>query len=41
MTYALSRQLMKQNNYFGAMMVEMGDADGLLSGISQSYPETI
>ena len=41
MTYALARQLMKQNNYFGAMMVEMGDADGLLSGISQSYPETI
>ena len=23
------------------MMVEMGDADGLLSGISQSYPETL
>ncbi|MGZ3689518.1 MAG: phosphate acyltransferase, partial [Bdellovibrionota bacterium] len=40
-TFAHARQLMKQNNYFGAMMVEMGHADGLLSGISQSYPETI
>jgi malate dehydrogenase (oxaloacetate-decarboxylating)(NADP+) len=40
-TLALARQLMKQNNYYGAMMVEMGDADGLLSGVSQSYPETI
>ncbi len=33
--------LMKQANYFGAMMVEMGHADTLLNGISQSYPETI
>ena len=40
-TFALGRQIMKQNNYFGAMMVELGHADGLLSGISQSYPETI
>ena len=23
------------------MMVEMGDADGLLNGLTQSYPETI
>jgi malate dehydrogenase (oxaloacetate-decarboxylating)(NADP+) len=40
-THALARQLMKETNYFGAMMVEVGDADGLLSGISQGYPETI
>jgi malate dehydrogenase (oxaloacetate-decarboxylating)(NADP+) len=40
-TYSLARQTMKNNNYFGAMMVEMGDADGLLGGISQSYPEMI
>ena len=40
-TQPLARQLMKQTNYFGAMMVEMGDADGLLNGISQSYPETL
>ena len=39
--FALARTLMKQPNYFGAMMVEMGHAEGLLNGISQSYPETI
>ncbi|MCM2321896.1 MAG: NADP-dependent malic enzyme [Oligoflexia bacterium] len=40
-TLELARQLIKQSNYFGAMMVELGHADGLLSGISQSYPETL
>ncbi len=40
-TMELARNMMKQSNYFGAMMVELGHADGLLSGISQSYPETI
>lgn len=40
-TLAVAKQLMRQNNYFGAMMVEMGHADGLLNGISQSYPETL
>ncbi|MBI3294420.1 MAG: NADP-dependent malic enzyme [Deltaproteobacteria bacterium] len=33
--------LMKNENYFGSMMVRRGDADGLLSGVTQSYPETI
>jgi malate dehydrogenase (oxaloacetate-decarboxylating)(NADP+) len=40
-TFQLGRSLMKQNNYYGAMMVELGHADGLLSGMTQSYPETI
>jgi malate dehydrogenase (oxaloacetate-decarboxylating)(NADP+) len=40
-TMDLARQLMKQNNYYGSMMVELGHADGLMSGISQSYPETL
>jgi len=40
-TLELARNLMKQNNYFGSMMVEEGYADGLLGGISQSYPETL
>ncbi|HLD99288.1 MAG TPA: NADP-dependent malic enzyme [Bdellovibrionota bacterium] len=40
-TLGLARRIVEQNNYFGAMMVEMGDADGLLNGIAQSYPETI
>ena len=41
MTPAMARTLMKQVNYFGPMMVEMGHADAVLNGISQSYPETI
>ncbi|MFZ2446513.1 MAG: NADP-dependent malic enzyme [Syntrophobacteraceae bacterium] len=28
-------------NYFGAMMVRMGDADGLVGGVNQHYPDTI
>jgi malate dehydrogenase (oxaloacetate-decarboxylating)(NADP+) len=36
-----ARTLLKQPNYFGSMMVENGDADALLSGVSQSYPDTI
>jgi malate dehydrogenase (oxaloacetate-decarboxylating)(NADP+) len=41
MTYYLARNIMKQNIYYGAMMVEMGHADGMVAGISQNYPETI
>ncbi|PRQ09714.1 NADP-dependent malic enzyme [Enhygromyxa salina] len=33
--------VMRRNNFFGTMMVERGDADGLVSGIQYSYPETI
>ena len=36
-----ARKRMRLRNYFGTMMVQMGDADGLISGITQSYPETI
>jgi len=35
------RQIKKNRNYFGAMMVHMGDADTLLSGIEHHYPDTI
>ncbi|MGK5085264.1 NADP-dependent malic enzyme [Bdellovibrionota bacterium FG-1] len=40
-TLTRARELIQRNNYFGPMMVEMGDADALLNGVSQSYPETI
>ncbi|HEX6199359.1 MAG TPA: NADP-dependent malic enzyme, partial [Thermoanaerobaculia bacterium] len=33
--------LRARRNYFGAMMVRMGDADGLISGLTQYYNETI
>jgi malate dehydrogenase (oxaloacetate-decarboxylating)(NADP+) len=41
MTLTLARELIQRNNYFGPMMVELGDADALLNGVAQSYPETI
>jgi malate dehydrogenase (oxaloacetate-decarboxylating)(NADP+) len=34
-------ELMKNPNYYGAMMVHNGDADGLVSGLTKHYPETI
>ena len=36
-----ARKLMRERNYFGSMMVEMGDADALISGISRNYRATI
>jgi malate dehydrogenase (oxaloacetate-decarboxylating)(NADP+) len=41
MTPPRADRVMKHRNYFGSMMVEAGDADGLLNGLTQSYPETI
>jgi len=34
-------ELMHDRNIFGSMMVRMGDADALVSGVSHNYPETI
>ncbi|MFA6686324.1 MAG: phosphate acyltransferase, partial [Desulfuromonas sp.] len=36
-----TRTMKHQRNYFGAMMVHVGDADAMLSGINHHYPETI
>jgi malate dehydrogenase (oxaloacetate-decarboxylating)(NADP+) len=40
-TEHLADILLRRNNYFGTMMVQRGDADGLVSGVNYSYPETI
>lgn len=32
---------MRERNYFGAMMVELGQADALISGLTRQYPDTI
>lgn len=40
-TLAVAKVLMKQYNYYGSMMVELGHADGFLSGMTQSYAETL
>ena len=36
-----SNKLMKDRNYFGCMMVETGEADCMISGLSRNYPDTI
>ena len=36
-----ARKLMRERNYFGSMMVETGEADALISGISRNYRTTI
>ncbi len=33
--------LMRDPNYFGAMMVECGDADAMVGGLTYHYPQTI
>ena len=36
-----SKRLLKTANIFGMMMVRNGDADGLISGLTQHYPFTV
>ena len=36
-----ARKLMRERNYFGSMMVELGLADALISGITRNYPNTL
>ena len=36
-----ARVLVNDRNVFGSMMVHMGDADALVSGVSQHFPDTI
>ncbi|MBL7833021.1 MAG: NADP-dependent malic enzyme [Cyclobacteriaceae bacterium] len=35
------QQLLRDRNYYGAMMVEVGEADALVSGLTKDYPKTI
>lgn len=34
-------QLMRERNHFGAMMVEMGDADAMISGLTRNYRDVV
>jgi malate dehydrogenase (oxaloacetate-decarboxylating)(NADP+) len=36
-----STKIMKDRNYFGCMMVETGEADAVISGLTRNYPEAI
>ncbi len=40
-TRSEARDLMENSNYYGAMMVRVGDADGFIAGVAQHYPDTI
>jgi malate dehydrogenase (oxaloacetate-decarboxylating)(NADP+) len=39
--YYEAKKVMRDRNYFGSMMVEMGDADAMISGLTKNYPDTI
>lgn len=41
MTRGLARSLMVKSNYYGCMMLAADEADGLVSGLKQPYPETL
>ncbi len=34
-------KIMRDRNYFGCMMVETGEADAMISGLTKNYPDTI
>ncbi|MDQ2720760.1 MAG: NADP-dependent malic enzyme [Bacteroidota bacterium] len=39
--YYEAKKMMLDRNYFGCMMVETGEADAMISGLSKNYPDTI
>tara|TARA_B100001113_G_scaffold306569_2_gene267820 strand:- start:1184 stop:2164 length:981 start_codon:yes stop_codon:yes gene_type:complete len=39
MTYPDAKRVLKSRPWFGSMMVELGDADGIIGGISRDYPD--
>jgi malate dehydrogenase (oxaloacetate-decarboxylating)(NADP+) len=40
-TYYSAQRLMRERNYFAAMMVNEGDADAVISGYSRNYPTVV
>lgn len=36
-----SKKIMQERNYYGSMMVESGEADALISGLTRKYSDTI
>jgi malate dehydrogenase (oxaloacetate-decarboxylating)(NADP+) len=36
-----ARQIMRERNYFGSMLVRTGQAEALISGLTRKYPDTI
>lgn len=40
-TLSAAREIMKNRTPFGCMMVHKGDADAIIAGLTQNYPDTI
>lgn len=40
-TLTMATEMMRQVNYFGSMMVDNGDADAFVSGLTYNYPEVL
>jgi malate dehydrogenase (oxaloacetate-decarboxylating)(NADP+) len=36
-----AQKVIRERNYFGCMMVETGEADAMISGLTKNYPDTI
>jgi malate dehydrogenase (oxaloacetate-decarboxylating)(NADP+) len=41
MTLLAAKEYMKRDSYYSSMLVENGEADAVLSGITRNYPDTI
>ncbi|HTP49139.1 MAG TPA: phosphate acyltransferase, partial [Anaeromyxobacteraceae bacterium] len=41
MTFEEARRRVRTRNHFGALMVERGDADGMVTGLATGYPDAI
>jgi malate dehydrogenase (oxaloacetate-decarboxylating)(NADP+) len=41
LTQEAARALMQKSDYYGAIMVDRGDADGMVTGLRLNYPETV
>lgn len=41
MTLPEAQNLMRDRNYFGAVLLETGEADVLISGLTRNYPQTL
>jgi malate dehydrogenase (oxaloacetate-decarboxylating)(NADP+) len=40
-TLSLANDLVRQPNYYGPLMVDQGDADAFISGVTYNYPEVL
>ena len=41
LNYAEAQKIIRRRNYFGSMMVEVGEADAMIGGMTRNYPDTL